>query len=434
MYVIGLISGTSMDAIDAALVELAHAGTTLHARVRAFAMFPYDPALRARVVELLPPHAGSTAAVCAVNVLIGEAFAAAALRLAEQANLPIEQVDLIASHGQTVYHQVAPGAVRSTLQLGAPAVLAERTGRTVAADFRPRDIAAGGQGAPLVSYLDVLLFRDKRRHRAVQNIGGIGNVTYLPARLEARGWRLGDEDRTSAPSPQHPAPSPQPQAFDTGPGNVLIDEAVRLLTGGAETYDRDGRMAAAGRVDRQLLDAWLAHPYFRQPPPRTTGRELFGAAEARAYVAECQARGLGAEDAVATLTALTAHSIADSYRRFCGPIDDVLVGGGGARNPTLLGMLQAAMPDADVRTVDALALDADAKEAVAFAVAGYATLHGWPNNVPAATGAAHSAVLGSITPGANYRALLERVVAGEAEPASRLQLLRALVDDPAFRV
>jgi len=211
-------------------------------------------------------------------------------------------------------------------------------------------------------------------------------------------------------------------AFDTGPGNVLIDEAVRLLTAGALSYDRDGRMAAAGQVDRQLLDAWLAHPFFHQPPPRTTGREQFGASQAHAYVAECQARGLNAEDTIATLTALTARSIADSYQRYCGRVQEVLVSGGGARNPTLLRMLQAALPSASVRTVDTLALDADAKEAVAFAVAGYATLHGWPNNVPAATGASHSAVLGSITPGANYRALLEQVLATPTQPANRLQL------------
>jgi anhydro-N-acetylmuramic acid kinase len=434
MYVIGLISGTSMDAIDAALVELTHAGPTLRMRVRAFAMWPYSPALRAQVVALLPPHSGSTAEVCSVNVLVGEAFANAALRLVEQAGLLIDQVDLIASHGQTVYHQVAAGAVRSTLQLGTPAVIAERTGCTVAADFRPRDIAAGGQGAPLVPYLDLLLFRHERHYRAVQNIGGIGNVTYLQPitgdrrlKIEDRGLKIEGINpvvsETLASIVYTPSPTgPAVLAFDTGPGNVLIDEAIRLLTDGARGYDRDGQMAAAGHVDQQLLDAWLNHPFFHQPPPRSTGREQFGVAEARAYVAECQARGLSAEDTIATLTALTARSIAGSYQRYCGQVDEVLVSGGGARNLTLLAMLQAALPGASVRTVDALGLDADAKEAVAFAVAGYATLHGWPNNVPAATGAAHPAVLGSITPGANYRALLAQVVAAPREPVSRLQL------------
>jgi anhydro-N-acetylmuramic acid kinase len=430
MNVIGLISGTSMDAIDAALVELAQEGQTLRLRVHAFVMFPFDPALRAQVVALLPPHNGSTAAVCAVNMLLGEAFADAALQLAKRAELSIGEVDLIASHGQTVYHQVATGAVRSTLQLGAPAAIAERTRCTVVADFRPRDIAAGGQGAPLVPYLDLLLFSDERRYRAVQNIGGIGNVTYLPPKDEGR--RTDDESKLHK-SEHAPAQLDRPSsfvfrppsvvAFDTGPGNVLIDEAARLLTDGVQSYDRDGRLAAAGRVDEQLLAEWLDHPFFRQPPPRSTGREQFGAAEARAYITQSQARGLTPEDTLATLTALTARSIADAYRRYCGRVDEVLVSGGGARNPTLLALLQAAMPDTSVRPIDELGLPADAKEAVAFAVAGYATLHGWPNNVPAATGASHPAVLGSITPGANYRALMGRIVATSAEPVSRILLV-----------
>ncbi len=425
MHVIGLISGTSIDAIDAAQVEIERDGDALRLAVRAFAMFPFEPALRERVVALLPPSTGSTAEVCAVNALLGEAFAAAALALAERAGLPIAAVDLIASHGQTVYHQVAVGAVRSTLQLGAPAVLAERTGRTVAADFRPRDIAAGGQGAPLVPYLDVLLFGDERLHRAVQNIGGIGNVTYLPA--EDRGLKIEDSsvgaDDTLS-SILYPLSSVHPSvvAFDTGPGNVLIDEAVRLLTAGAQSYDRDGRMAAAGRVDEALLAGWLDHPFFRLPPPRSTGRELFGAAEAHAYVAQCQARGLTHANTIATLTALTARSIAGAYERYCGQVDEVLVGGGGARNPTLLRMLAAALPGAAVRPLDDLGLDADAKEAVAFAVAGYATLHGWPNNVPAATGATHPVVLGSLTPGQNYRVLLGHVLATPSVPVHKILL------------
>lgn len=397
MLVIGLISGTSMDAIDAALIELARVDDTLRMRVRAFAMLPYDPALRERLVRLLPPHAGSTAEICALNVAVGEAFAEAALRLAAGAGVLIETVDLIGSHGQTIYHQVDVGAERSTLQIGAPAVIAERTGCTVVADFRLRDMAAGGQGAPLVPYLDALLFQDDRRTRAVQNIGGIGNVTYLP-------------------------PSGPIRAFDTGPGNVLIDEAVQLLTNGRQMYDHDGQMAAAGRIDEDLLAEWLDHPFFRLPPPRSTGRELFGAAEARAYVARSTARGLVAPDIVATLTALTAWSIADTYRTYCTHVDEVLLAGGGARNPTLVQMIRAALPQANVRTVDELGLDADAKEAVAFAVTGYATLHGWPNNVPEATGACRPVALGSVTPGSKYRALLSQIVAAPSEPARRIQL------------
>jgi len=212
-------------------------------------------------------------------------------------------------------------------------------------------------------------------------------------------------------------------AFDTGPGNVLIDEAVRLLTGGAASFDRDGHMAAAGRVDETLLTEWLAHPFFQQPPPRSTGREQWGQTEARHYVAQAQARGLVPEDIVATLTALTARSIADAYARYLGPVDEALVGGGGARNPALMALLRAALPGTQVRPIDDAGLDADAKEAVLFAVLGFATLHGWADNLPTATGASHPVVLGSITPGANYRALLERVLAAPNSSPQRVRLL-----------
>jgi anhydro-N-acetylmuramic acid kinase len=397
MLVIGLISGTSIDAIDAALVEIRRQDALLRVRLRAFAMLPFADELQERVRALLPPATGSTAEVCEVNVLLGEAFARAALTLADQANTPISAVDLIASHGQTVYHQVASGATRSTLQLGAAAVLAERTDCTVVSDFRPRDMAAGGEGAPLVPFLDQLLFRDPQRYRAIQNIGGIGNVTYLP--------------------PDGPA-----LAFDTGPGNVLIDEAVRVLTDGGATFDRDGRMASAGAIDQALLSEWLTHPFFAQIPPKSTGRELFGPAEAQRYIAQASERGLLPSDIVATLTALTAQSIAQTYRQFLGRVDEVLVGGGGARNPALLTQLQAALPDVMVMPIDAFGLDGDAKEALAFALIGYATLLGWPGNVPSATGANQPVTLGSITPGANYRALLREALQAPAEPPSNLRI------------
>ncbi|NJN17464.1 MAG: anhydro-N-acetylmuramic acid kinase [Oscillochloris sp.] len=398
MRIIGLMSGTSMDAIDAALIEIAPAAAprTAQMQVRAFLMAPFDPALRERVRNLLPPHQGSTAEVCAVHALLGEAFAAAALALVRDAGCRMEDVDLIASHGQTVYHQVAPGEVRSTLQLAAPALIAARTGCTVAADFRPADIAHGGEGAPLVPYLDALFFRHPTLRRAVQNIGGIGNVTYL-------------------------APDQPTLAFDTGPGNVLIDEAVRHLSGGVELFDEDGRMAATGRIDENLLADLLEHPYFHRPPPRSTGRELFGPAEAQAIVAQAAAAGLSPSDTVATITALTAWSIAESCRRYCGPVDELLLAGGGARNPTLCSMLRAAMPGTQVLVADEVGLDADAKEAVAFAVLGYACVHGYPAGVPGATGAARAAILGSITPGDNYRALLAHVLAAPAEPPERIQ-------------
>ena len=397
MHVIGLMSGTSLDAVDAALVEIEREDDVVRLDVRAFAMRPFEAIVSEQVRALLPPQAGSTAGVCAVNVIVGEAFAQAAIDLAERAGLSIAAVDLIASHGQTIYHQVAEGEARSTLQIGAPAAIAERTGCTVVADFRPRDIAAGGQGAPLVPYLDALLFADPQLYRASQNIGGIANVTYLP-------------------------PGGAPLAFDTGPGNVLIDEAVRLLSGGSATFDRDGWRAADGSVDERLLAAWLSHPFFRQPPPRSTGREQWGPREAFRYVEQARERGLSHDDTIATLTALTARSIAAAYRQFLGRVDDVVIGGGGARNPTLLRMLREALPETTVRPVDELGLDADAKEAVAFALLGYATLHGWPNNVPSATGARHPVVLGSITPGRSYRSLLAEVLRAPMASPRRARL------------
>ncbi|PLS79802.1 MAG: anhydro-N-acetylmuramic acid kinase [Chloroflexi bacterium] len=398
MVVIGLISGTSVDAIDAALVVIEPRDGELTLSVRAFAMQPFDPGLQARVRALLPPHQGSTAEVCEINVLLGEAFADAARAVVEQAGLTLDTVDLIASHGQTVYHQIAPGTVRSTLQIGAPAVIAERTACTVVADFRPRDMAAGGEGAPLVSYLDRLVFTDNLKYRALQNIGGIGNVTYLP-------------------------PTGAVLAFDTGPGNVLIDEGVRLLTLEAATFDQDGVLAAAGTVDETLLTEWLTHPFLHLPPPKSTGREAWGRREAEQYVAQARNHGLSLPDTIATLTAFTAHSIAAAYNRHLGRVDEALVGGGGARNPTLLRMLQAALPHTDVRPMDDVGLNADAKEAVAFALLGYATLHGWPSNVPAATGAVRPVVLGSLTPGSNYRPLLAQVLAANDSAPDRVKLV-----------
>jgi anhydro-N-acetylmuramic acid kinase len=289
-------------------------------------------------------------------------------------------VGFIASHGQTVWHQPVPEtiagrAVRSTLQIGEPCVIAERTGATVIADFRPRDIAAGGEGAPLVPYVDLLLFADPRLSRAVQNIGGIGNVTFLPA----------------GATPE------QVIAFDTGPGNMAIDAAAARLTGGAQSQDTDGRLARAGRVDAALLAELLADPYLCQPPPKSTGRERYG----EPFVQALWERGHQGPDLVATLTAFTAASIADAYARWLAPIapvDEVILGGGGAYNPVLVEHLREYVAPARLRTSQESGIPADAKEAIAFALLGHATLRGRPANVPAATGAGHPVVLGKIVP------------------------------------
>lgn len=395
LTVLGMISGTSVDALDAAVVEVREAADTLHVRLLGYQEGAIDEALRRRVHALFDPELSRIDEVCEVNVLLGEAFAAAGAEALRQADV---QADLVASHGQTVWHQVTPGHTRSTLQLGEPSVIAERLGVTVAADFRPRDMAAGGEGAPLASYPDVLLFRDAARPRAVQNIGGIGNVTFVPP--------LGD--------------SRPPFAFDTGPGNVLIDHAVWRLTGGAERYDRDGRLAAAGATDEALVAELLQHPYFAQRPPKTTGRELFGAQLADPLIDRLLNAGAGAADVVATFTAFTARSIAEQYRRYLPQIAEVIVGGGGAHNPALMGRLGELLRPARLLVHEDFGLPAVGREAIYFALLGYQALHGRPNTIASCTGAAHPVVMGKLVPGANYRRLLARVAAMPERTIARL--------------
>lgn len=395
MKVIGLMSGTSADGVDAAVVEIRGApsdtfatlSTGLSVKLLSFTFVPFDADQRARIFALFDPATGTVDRICHMNFALGEWFAAAALRAIEEAGLTPDDVALIGSHGQTIYHAVsADSAVKSTLQIGEAAVIAARTGITTVADFRVADVAAGGQGAPLVSYVDWLLLRHPARVRAVQNIGGIANVTYLPP---------GDDPSAVL-------------AFDTGPGNMLIDYAAGRATAGTQTFDRDGALAARGRVDEELLAELMAHPYLALSPPKTTGREQFGAPFGAEVWAQAEAGGLRGEDVVATLTAFTAASIADAYRRFLPQLpDEVILGGGGASNPTLVAMLGRRLVPTCVTTHEALGLSSDAKEAMAFAVLAYETIHGRPGNLPACTGAGTRTVLGKITPGANYVQLFQ---------------------------
>lgn len=378
MLVIGLMSGTSVDGIDAALVEIDGAPPSLRVDLLAFQTWPWPPTLRERILRACQPNGADARELCRLNVEIGEAFADAALSLLSDSGAGPRQVDLIGSHGQTIWHEVAEdGRVIATLQLGEGAVIAERTGIPTICNFRARDVAAGGQGAPLVAYVDWLLLRHPHRVRAVQNIGGIANVTFLP-----------------------PEASPEDViAFDTGPGNMLIDLAAAYASGGELPYDRDGMLATQGAVDRELLAQWLRHPYFHRPPPKTTGRELFGQAAFEAYKQEAMARGLSGADLVASLTALTARSIAHAYYAYLPrPVDEVIVGGGGARNPALMAMLREALHPARVLTHDDVGINADAKEAIAFAVLAYETWHGRPGNLPRVTGARRYVPLGQIVP------------------------------------
>ncbi len=393
MRIIGLISGTSADAIDAALCEVEGAPPHLQARIVAALPYAYPPGFQDRILDACRPERSSVDALCQLHADLGEHFAAAALRLLDEIGLAPAGVDLIGSHGQTVWHQVREdGSVSATLQLTEASIIAERTGITTVSNFRPRDVAAGGQGAPLTSYADWLLLRHPDHWRAVQNIGGIGNVTFLPPL----------SDQASAPL-----------ALDTGPGNALIDAAITLITGGAQHYDRDGALAAQGQADADWLAGLLAHPYYRRQPPKTTGRELFGAGMAEALLAEGRARGLDDASIVATLTALTAASIADAYRRFApAPVGEVIVGGGGQRNPVLMAMLRERLAGTPVLTHEDVGLDSDNKEALVFALLAHETWHHRPGNHPALTGASHPVVMGQITPGANYVDLVRRTWCG----------------------
>lgn len=378
--VVGLISGTSADGIDAAVVRIHGAGGTTRLQILHHLTLPYPPDDRRELFALFAPPTGTVDRICAFSFRTGELLAQAAGQAIAAAGLDARQVDLVGSHGQTIYHiPPAPGRAGSTLQIGEPAVIAERTGIPVVADFRVADMAAGGHGAPLVPYADYLLFRDARRSRASQNIGGIGNVTYLPATGGLASV----------------------VAFDTGPGNMVINGVVELVTGGAQEFDRDGVIAAAGRPDTTLVDVLLDDPYFSLPPPKTTGREKFGRPYAADLLAAARRRGLSDADAVATATMLTVESIARAYRHFLlprGGIDDVIVGGGGSANPVLLQWLARALAPAQVRTTDEWGIPSKTKEAVAFAILANEAVTGNPSNVPSATGARHLVVLGKLVP------------------------------------
>ncbi len=395
MRIIGLMSGTSADGIDAALVEITSRADRPRWKLRSFVCVPWEARLRQAILDACRPDA-PLQFITALHYRLGEAFAEAAWQAAEAAGVPLEQIDAIASHGQTVWHQPTPLEVAwvgttATFQLGEPSVIAARTGCPVVADFRAADIALGGQGAPLVPFADYALFASAQETRAVQNLGGIANVTFLPA-----GGALSDA-----------------LAFDTGPGNMVLDALARRVTHGALAYDVDGRLAVSGTVCAPLLAQFLAHPYFAAPPPKSTGREMFGEAFAEQFYRAAQRRRCSAEDMLATATALTADTIARAYWDWLlprAPIQTVVLGGGGVHNGALVRMLTKRLAPASLTTHAALGLPDDAKEAVAFALLAYATLRGYPANVPSATGARGPAILGKIAlPPPNARKMAARL-------------------------
>lgn len=365
---IGLMSGTSADGIDVAAVRLWSEESRLRFQQLAFKSTSYPSEIRAALDRCFADLA-TPSEICRLNAALGELFAEAAEEIVRE----VAGVHFVASHGQTIWHvppDRAAGHKGSTLQLGEAARIAARLRVPVVSDFRQQDIALGGQGAPLVPYVDHLLFSSSDENRAVQNLGGIGNVTYLAA-------GAGPEAII---------------AFDTGPANTWIDIGASLVTDGAQSYDVDGRLAASAPVDLAVLQLLMSEPYFYQPPPKSTGRELFTAERIRTFWNE----GYRGPQLVSTLTQVTVDSIADAYRRWLGPVDTVLLGGGGARNPELVRRLVKALAPAKVLPASDFGCDPDAKEAVAFAILGYETLRDRASNVASATGAATSTVQGKI--------------------------------------
>ena len=382
--VVGLISGTSADGVSTVVTEITGTGLGAGLRVLGFGTYPYPPELREAVFELFRPETSTVDRICEINFVLGEFFAECALRVIGECGLTPGEVDLIGSHGQTIHHlpglkEVSGYSTRSTLQIGEAAVIAERTGIPTVADFRKADVAAGGEGAPLTPYLDLVLHRHPNRSRVLQNIGGIANLTYLPPGATA-------DDVV---------------AFDTGPGNMVIDAVVRHHTSRAREYDEDGRAAAKGEADAGLLGELLSHPYFARSPPKTTGREEFGEAFALDLIRRAGERGLGFEDTVATATALTVESIAGAYEHLLpggSKVDEVYVSGGGARNRFLMGALAERLDPTPVLEYDALGYPGEAKEAMLMALLASEHVMGTPANVPRATGARRAVVLGSLHP------------------------------------
>ena len=380
--VVGLMTGTSADAVDAALVRFDGDGLDARATLESYRETPLEPALRREVLDVATAGALELERLMRLDAALGERYAAAVLELLADAGVDPRGVDAIGSHGQTVRHvpRHAGGGQAMTLQIGSAARLAERTGILVVSDFRSRDTAAGGEGAPLVPIADWWMFRSPDESRVLLNLGGMANVTYLP-----RGQGLDGVI-----------------AFDTGPGNAVIDAVVGLLSNGEETHDAGGARAARGRADAALVSELLADPFFALPPPRSTGREHFGQRYAETLCRLGRDLSLGEDDLLASAVELTASAVASAVETFLEPragVDAIYASGGGVRNAALMNALARRLSPRPVRALADLGVPPEAKEALAFAFLAHLTLSGLPGNVPGATGAAHPVVLGSITPG-----------------------------------
>jgi len=372
---IGLMSGTSVDSVDAAAVRIEQVSGQTNIELIKGLSYPIPDELRAEIFRLFDEPSGALHRLSVLNIRMGLLFAEAAARLIEEANLRSQEVAVVGSHGQTVHHVAESETccgeqVRGSLQIGEASVIAQRTGIPVVSDFRMADIAAGGTGAPLVPFLDLVLFHDYPKEVAAQNLGGIGNVTWIPK---------GEEPLI---------------AFDTGPGNMIIDMVVDRYTGGVQHFDRDGEIGRKGRINQGLLRQWMNHPYFSLGPPKSAGREEFGTLFWNEYLASLDLSA----DIVRTAEAFTAHSIAQAYRRFLPRLPEtVVLTGGGAHNPVIRQLLAELLEESEVLTGDEVGIDVDFKEAIAFALLGLYRILGRTSNVPEATGAKRTVVLGKLS-------------------------------------
>jgi len=383
MLVLGIMSGTSADGMDVALARISGAPPNLNTKLLGHTSKKFPPALRREILRIAEQQSISAGELSQLNFRLGELFAAAALSACRTFRVPPSRVALIGSHGQTIFHQGRPipyfgSPTASTLQIGEPSVIAARTGITTVGDFRPADIALGGQGAPLVPYADYLLYRHEKFGRVFLNLGGIANITVLPR----------------AAKPQ------QVFAFDTGPANMLIDALVTHFTRGRRRFDDDAHLALRGRSIPALLNELLRDPYLKLPPPKSTGREYYGHAYLKRVLALGRRHGAKPNDLIRAATIFTALSVVDALNRFVLPktrIHQLIVSGGGAYNPLILAQLSAALPGIEVLPSSRLGLPEDAKEAFAFALLAYESFHQRPANLPSATGARGPAILGKIS-------------------------------------
>lgn len=384
MKIIGLMSGTSVDGIDAALTEVTGEGYAVEVKLIKGIMHPYSDAVRSQILALCNNQPITLPELAELDDAIAQHF----IQAAQSLNIDLATVDLIGSHGQTLYHR-PPTANRLgyTQQLGRGDLIARITGCTTISNFRIADIALGGQGAPLVPIIDACLLAQLDRDLAVQNIGGIGNVTYLPA------W---DVNAKNAVKDEPIVPS-DIRGWDTGPGNALIDWAVTKFSQGKRSYDENGDWAAAGKPNQYLIEQWLQAPFFQTPPPKSTGRELFGVEYAERCWQTADSQGLSHEDFLSTLTDFTAATIELSYRQFLPSLPkEVLIGGGGSKNQYLMDRIQQRLPECSVGPTDRRQMNADYKEAIAFAVLAYWRWHGIHSNLPSVTGADRPCLLGEV--------------------------------------